>query len=803
MGISRAGLAGAVTRAAAQDDVGRRGTIALAACVLTALLLPGSAAAFGTVNLPGTGQSAEHERMTRAALACPSGMKSDDTCFEPASIGQLAGRTGTFGAVGQPDVPPPEGAESHCDDADYLDTGSYPISRAAATATLEECVTHMQAQFSESWIRARRILFDGRDVIDPAQVTVSPDCVFRGNGGQRAKCDVIYYLGRALHGVQDFYAHSNWADEAAPGARDRNNPPGLNRSSLPPFLDLRHISLSLSVPADLSTGCFALEELTGGSVFSCRRRVRHLVLNKDKGQIDPVTGTTSAPTTSRGRVGSNFAKAVAGAIADTRRQWADLRSQILNAYGPRRGGLMVCAVTHDDPVKDCQGRDLAIVIDSSGSNTDTDPGFLRVTAGQQFNASLTTAAAAGPDARPDRSAVVDFDTSATVISPLADPSAASFAGIDASGGTDIGSGVAAALGVLTADANEVRDRAGIVVLTDGMDNSPGGLASALSTAQSLGIRVSFGFLAPPPNPVPAVRAARAGAGPGERRATLRQTSSGPPVELVRAIDATGGIYSTINSAEAQRAFVQLVNANGAANLNDPFGSDDDGALAAGLARTARIANPRDSDRFTFLGERGRRLVVTVTPLEGQALSASAIDLPTGASVVGSRTPAGGGVTLVLRPRETSTLELTVSSPGAGSGLYTVGLAVEGVTLRGTAKANRLTCSAAPTLVLALGGKDRVMCGAGDDMIFGGPGRDELFGGKGDDVFVLKSRDAGGGIERVNGGSGADVAVFAFARPKGVRRRGGVTFVPTRGGRFRVKNVETLRFVPPARKRGRT
>jgi Ca2+-binding RTX toxin-like protein len=764
----------------------RRPGGALVASVVTLLMLPASAGAFGTIN--GLGQSAEHERMTRAALACPAGMKSDDSCFEPATIDQLAGRSGTFGAVGQPDIPPPEGPESHCDDADYLDAGSYPISRAAATATLESCITHLQAQFTESWSRARRILFDSRDVIDPPQVSLSPDCVFAGNGGQRAKCDVLYFLGRALHGVQDFYAHSNWSDEAAPGATDRDNPPGLNRSSLPPFLDLRHIIAVLSVPRDLSTGCFNIEELSGGSVFSCRRRVRHLILNKDKGQIDPVSGATSAPTTQRGLVGSNFAKAVAGAIADTRRQWADLRSQILSAYGPRRGGLMVCAVTHDDPVKDCQGRDLAIVIDSSGSNSDTDPGFLRVTAGQQFNASLTTAAAAGPDARPDRSAVVDFDSSASVISPLADPSAASFAGIDASGGTNIGSGVAAALDVLTADANEVRDRAGIVVLTDGMDNSPGGLESALATAQSLGIRVSFGFLAPPPNPVPPTVRAQASA-------------SGPPIDLVRAIDATGGVYSTINSAEAQRAFVQLVNANGATNLNDPFGSDDDGALAAGLARTARIAGPQDVDRFTFVGERGRRLVVTVTPLEGQALSASAIDLPTGTSVVGSRTAVGGGAVLVLRPRETSTLELTVFSPGAGAGLYTIGLSVEGVTLRGTAKANRLTCTAAPTLVLALAGKDRVMCGAGDDMIFGGAGRDMLFGGKGDDVFVLKQRDAGGGTEQVNGGSGRDVAVFGFARPKGVRKRGGAVFVPARGGRFRVKNVETLRFVPVARKRG--
>ena len=518
----------------------RRGGALLASAVVL-LRLPATAGAFGTVNLPGTGQSAEHERMTRAALACPARVRSDDSCFEPASLGQLAGRTGTFGAVGQPDIPPPEVAELHCHDADYLDTGSYPISRAAASATLDECVTHLQAQFTESWRRARRILCDGRDVIDPAQVSLSPDCVLAGNGGQRAKCDVIYYLGRALHGVQDFYAHSNWADEAAPGATGRDNPPGLNRSSLPPFLDLRHILLSLGVPADLSTGCFALEELTGGSVFSCRRRVRHLVMN--------------------------------------------------------------------------------IVIDSSGSNTDTDPCFLRVIAGQQFNASPTTAAAAGPDARPDRSTVVDFDTSATVLSPLADPSAASFAGIDASGGTNIGSGVGAALAVLTADANEVRDRAGIVVLTDGMDNSPGGLASALTTAQSL--RVSFGFLAPPPNPVPSTRA------------TTRQTSGGPPIDLG----------------------------------------------------------------------------------------------------------------------------------------------------------------------LALGGRDRVMCGAGDDMIFGGPGRDELFGGKGDDVFVLKRGDARAAVEQVNGGSGADVAVFGSKRPKGVRRRSNATFVPAAGGRFRVKNVETLRFVPPARKRG--
>src|SRR5438034_9693398 len=59
-----------------------------------------AAHAFGTIN--GLGQRAEHERITRAALACPPGVKSDGSCFEPRSIDQLAGHSGTFGGVGAP-----------------------------------------------------------------------------------------------------------------------------------------------------------------------------------------------------------------------------------------------------------------------------------------------------------------------------------------------------------------------------------------------------------------------------------------------------------------------------------------------------------------------------------------------------------------------------------------------------------------------------------------------------------------------------------------------------------------------------
>src|SRR5438034_5002983 len=82
------------------------------------LLAPSQGHAFGTIN--GLGQRAEHERITRAALACPPGVKSTGDCFEPKSMDQLAGHAGTFGAVGAPDLDEFSTPAAHCDDADFL-----------------------------------------------------------------------------------------------------------------------------------------------------------------------------------------------------------------------------------------------------------------------------------------------------------------------------------------------------------------------------------------------------------------------------------------------------------------------------------------------------------------------------------------------------------------------------------------------------------------------------------------------------------------------------------------------------------
>ena len=160
-------------------------------------------------------------------------------------------------------------------------------------------------------------------------------------------------LGRALHGTQDFYAHSNWADQADPTRPiGDDNPPGLNQPGPSAVFDLRS-ETTPTVPAELTTGCYVLKDEVPG-VGECRQRVTHAALNKDRGLIDPDTGKTTDPTTPRGMVEDNFAKAVSGAVAETRRQWTDFQSELTARYGREKGALMVCALTHDDPVNDCR-----------------------------------------------------------------------------------------------------------------------------------------------------------------------------------------------------------------------------------------------------------------------------------------------------------------------------------------------------------------------------------------------------------------------------------------------------------------
>ena len=103
----------------------------LLAGVLAILCIPGLAAAFGTVYL--LGQNGEHERITRAGLAGYG--------FGLATMDQIAGRRGSFGAVGAPDNPV-RGLMSlkaaHCDGADTLPPPLPPEQERAARTILVE-----------------------------------------------------------------------------------------------------------------------------------------------------------------------------------------------------------------------------------------------------------------------------------------------------------------------------------------------------------------------------------------------------------------------------------------------------------------------------------------------------------------------------------------------------------------------------------------------------------------------------------------------------------------------------------------
>ncbi|MDN3351322.1 hypothetical protein [Actinomadura sp. DC4] len=338
-------------------------TVAVAAA---SVLMAGAAHAFGTV-----GHLAEHEHITRAALACGTPGGGPD-CVEPRSLDQVAGMKGTFGAVGSPDNPLTGEmltSAAHCDNADYVEGPEYrPEDRRRATAALLDCVDYARARVRAGVRRAADVL-DSQGRVKPEEVSLKfsvipphpANCSFNRVRG-RVKCDVIEEFGRALHAMQDFYSHSNWADEAAPGPIGVRNPPGGRQDDISPLFALFGPEPS-DVPGWLTTGCFDAQAAISGERAGCtddgRTRLKHAWINKDHGVIDPRTGAASCVEndknvcTSRGQAGEDFARAVRGAVDDTRRQWRDFATAVRQAY-PGRGDLIVCALAHDDPVRTCR-----------------------------------------------------------------------------------------------------------------------------------------------------------------------------------------------------------------------------------------------------------------------------------------------------------------------------------------------------------------------------------------------------------------------------------------------------------------
>jgi hypothetical protein len=333
--------------------------VATAALMAATLVVPSSVGAFGSLDGP-LGQRAEHERITRIALGCAPGVPSTGDCFEPVTLDQLAGKQGTLGAVGAPDADAvARDPRPHFDETDFLDVDGYPRSEAEAIAARQATIDFLREQHSNA-VEAAADLLDGDGTVQLHEVVLIPECTFVGGLPGRAKCNVLQALGFVFHGTQDIYSHSNWTDEADPAQPiSVQNPPGLNLPGPIPLLDLRGTG-PVTFPKEF-TGVFGDNAHAFGP-DPCpgpSGRVVHACLSKDEADIQPGPGleangvlvaglgSVTDPLTPRGQVLDNVVAAVGGAVLETRRQWADFRTSLVERYGPERAATIVGALTKD------------------------------------------------------------------------------------------------------------------------------------------------------------------------------------------------------------------------------------------------------------------------------------------------------------------------------------------------------------------------------------------------------------------------------------------------------------------------
>ena len=352
--------------------------------LLTLLLLPDLASAFGSATI--LGMRNEHARITQAALSCSS--KYDEInkptpCFEPKTMSNLGGESpGAFPAVESPDNIALHFSGGpdwwHCDNADYVPDASYSQTRKQASDNLLSCRKWAEILLKDGLKKGdshydlctntgakdfrctgvgslSRLLLNTNNQVDisqPDYFSLTSGCSFNGSSG-RIKCEVLQQFGYALHVVQDFYSHSNYADYTDLFPYNWRNPVGLLSSSTPELWDFRKDYSSLPLPNEaLSTGCYPDD-----NCYIYNQRTPHLLLNKDKAMIDPLTGNVTDPRGFRGGITfngiPNEKRAVDMAIRQTRAAWMDLQAIIIKKEGQERGRKIICAIASDNPNRDC------------------------------------------------------------------------------------------------------------------------------------------------------------------------------------------------------------------------------------------------------------------------------------------------------------------------------------------------------------------------------------------------------------------------------------------------------------------
>ncbi|KAH7128164.1 von Willebrand factor type A domain-containing protein [Dendryphion nanum] len=280
-------------------------------------------------------------------------------------------------------------------------------------------------------------------------------------------------------------------------------------------------------------------------------------------------------------------------------------------------------------------RKIAIVIDSSGSMSSSDPRNLRLAAGKSvvdWLISKDEAAAGGK--KQDLVTVIDFDDVAKLDYPLGDPGNASSSidKISRSGGTFIAGGVKMAIQQLTADGTGgTKDRSGIVVFTDGQDSSQTLLIDQINKAASEGIRVSFGFLSP---------------------------SAYQDVRVLGAIMKSGGRYLTISDAQGSNAFINGILINGLTKNDNPKG--DSSTLLAGLDSSHYISGS-ETKTVTYLARDAEQLAFTVRSVDAGTLD---VQIKAGSKVLNSANSVLYSRSLNVTAPGNGNIDIKVTSKGA-------------------------------------------------------------------------------------------------------------------------------------------
>lgn len=657
---------------------------------------------FGTINEPAIiGQHCEHERITRAAFACAANQQvSDGRCFEELSLHQLSGRSdiyvgqGSNGAVGAPDMldPVPEGPEAHCDNADFLDAHlfglgvEYPVTRQQATQQLQICINHMRSRVDEGLDAADRIVDEGARIIAPEVDISTLDCRFSFPALQmhvfaRAKCSAIEGFGRALHGIQDFYAHSNWADDAEPPFGP-NNPPGLRRIDAPVFLDLRGDNdISEQVPHNLSTGCFgglftdgpvgkAGHPLEPGSI-DCTGRITHHTLNKDNGVIDQVTGnvSTPGPNTPRSDFPGNFQRAVSAAIKDSRRQWRHFREAIRRTYGTERGNIMICALVRDKPATDCYGRRIAILRDAI--KTASRVAEMQIPIHKWIMEELANKP---HDEGPGEGLT---DRNATKSRGSSDDLYELHPGFDVDCGSDTTSpDIGAVLAELLNHSSPLpHNKTALIALTCARTADLAQQIAHVWHAADAGVRMHIGMLPPSSHtygPQPALR-------------PHALTGAIHTHDLIAAVLRSGGTYSTLHAASSIPHFISHAISRGIT----PYDNAPDTAtlLPAGLSIVDAITPSSEPRRYSFDARSTSNVIVSVAPLTPQLALRIRVRHVRRNAVISEQIVGRGGESTFRAslggddvPRTDAWFELEVEHAwgvGVGNGLFEVGVEMEG------------------------------------------------------------------------------------------------------------------------------